>query len=140
MSENKLSAKEFVAGLKQKINDLEDVIDGKDLQILSVENDMIDTFKPSFAIFSTTTELLGMYLELIAYSKKNGWTEKANASLARIKNLMEWNKSLDSIADTNYKLKSINSKLHTHYQLLRIENKELKIKLQHVSDAENWGQ
>ena len=132
------NGQDYLNELREKVNQLQDEVDGKDLQLLVIQNDLVDVNKPSMAIFKSLMVLMEMQLEIVGYAAKNGWTAKAKASMERLNGLVDLNRSLDMVADSNYKLKNMNSMLHTNYQLLRIENKELKQQLQAVKEAEDW--
>lgn len=131
----KKEGKAYLENLRKEVNQLKDVIDGKDLQVLQLENELVDVTIPSMAIFLTCTLLLEMQLELMSYVKKNGSNARLEASEERLKNLLLYNRQLDKISETNYKLKHMNRELHTNYQILRIENKKLKEQLKNVIDA-----
>lgn len=124
--------------LQDKVENLTDIIDGKDLQMRILENEMVDVTAASAASSKTTLLILHMMMELNLHVQKKGWTAPAKASQERLVKLLELNRELDGMNNQNLQLKSINRDLHAQYQLLRIENKELKKKLDDIVKAENY--
>lgn len=124
--------------LQDKIKTLNWEAEGKDLQIRSVENELMEVLSASVSCSETTMLLLQMMAELNLFVQKNGANEKIKASHARLLRLFELNKSLDPVATQNNQLKNINRELHSNYQLLRIQNAELRKKLKDIADAENF--
>lgn len=128
----------YAKELQQKVNELQDIIDGKDLHSRVIENEMVEVFTGSIAASEITQITLQIMMELNQFVKKKGWTEAARASQARLNRLLELSYKILTVTDSNYRLKLINRDLHCNYQKLRVENKELKSKIQAVVDAENF--
>lgn len=124
--------------LQEKVNSLQDVIDGKDMQARLIENDMIDTFTPSVSSSEITLLVLQMCMELNQYVQKKGWTDKLKSSQKRLDKLLDLASKVTIATSDNHNLKLINRELHKNYQLLRVENRDLKAKLQAVIQAEEF--
>lgn len=125
----------YITDLKAKVEQLEDVIDGKDLELTLLESELVEVNEPSYAISETTMLIIQMLAEVNVFQRKNGLTPKIKASKERLLRLLDLNGKLDNVATSNYKLKYVNREIHANYQLLRIENKELKQQLKNVELA-----
>lgn len=128
----------YLHELQRQVNELKDIVDGKDLQARLIESYMVETFSASDAASEITQITLQIMMELNKFVQKKGWTDATKASQARLTRLLELSSQVGTVTDANYRLKLVNRDLHANYQILRVENKELKSKLQAIINAENF--
>lgn len=128
----------YLHELQRQVNELKDIVDGKDLQARLIESDMVEIFSASDSASEITQITLQIMMELNQFVQKKGWTDATKASQVRLTRLLELSSHVGTATDANYKLKLVNRELHTNYQILRVENKELKSKLQAIINAENF--
>lgn len=130
--------KSYLKKLQEQVEALQDGIDGRDLQIVVVQDELLDVTLPSRACSETTMYLLQMLSEILLYVSKKGWTDATKSSFKRLKRLMDLNKIIDDRCMSNYNLKMTNKNLHTEYQLLRIRYRELRIQVENMAKSENF--
>lgn len=131
-------ANNYLKNLQEQIEQLEDIVDGKDLELTILENELVDVYEPSRAISETTMLYLQIMSEVLEFIIKKGWTPAIKRSHERLLRLMELNKCLEGISTSNYNLKASNRLIFTEYQLLRVENKKLKQQLEQTISAETF--
>jgi len=118
-----------------QIKSLQYEVNGKDLEKLALENELKDVLTPSVSQSELTLLIIEMLLEQNQFVKKNGNTDRAKKSKERLLKILDLNQSVDKISIDNNSLKNINRQLHMYYQKLRIENMELKLKLDGMEKA-----
>lgn len=121
---------------KDKLNHLQDDVDSKEVQIAILESEMVDAVTPSNLIIDIKSTLMDMMFEIVVFEKGKGVTKKSTASKKRLDDLLQAIDKLNGIASTNYNLKGANRRIHAKYQMLRVENSELKAELKKNADAE----
>lgn len=128
----------YTQELKKRIDDLQDGIDGKNLELQVMENEMTDVFKSSVAASQITQMVLQIMIELNQHVQKKGWSDAARASQTRLIKMLGAASVMMSATDENYRLKLVNAELYKNYQLLRVQNKEMRLKLENIEKAENF--
>lgn len=125
-------------GFKEKLNNLQDSVNSKEAQIALLESEMQDTVTPSNLIVDIKATVLDMMFEIVVFEKVKGVTEKSTTSKKRLEGLLESLENLKGIATANYNLKCANRLIHANYQMLRVENSEIKTELKKIADAEQF--
>jgi hypothetical protein len=77
-------------------------------------------------------------MEVNEFERKKGVTEKTKFSKQRLLKLMELNEIQSNITVVNHGLKLTNRLLHANYQMVRVENMNLKRQIQNIEKAENF--
>ncbi|MCW3111290.1 MAG: hypothetical protein JWQ09_5796, partial [Segetibacter sp.] len=95
-------ANNYLKNLQEQIEQLEDIVDGKDLELTILENELVDVYEPSRAISETTMLYLQIMSEVLEFIIKKGWTPAIKRSHERLLRLMELNKCLEGISTSNY--------------------------------------
>jgi len=112
--------------LKQDVEQLKDVVDGKNLELELLNSELTDTLSPSIMLSEMSSIFLSMLMENQQFVQKNGMTSKAKESRDRLLRLLEISKDLDGISTSNYNLKATNRLIHAEYQKLRVAYRDLK--------------
>lgn len=123
---------------KEKLNKLQDDADSKDVQIALLESEMQDVTTPSNAVVELKSKVMDMLFEVVKVEKAKGITEKTKANRERLEHVLILVNFIGGIGNTNYFLKGANKLIHAKYQLLRVENSELRTELQKIADAEKF--
>lgn len=123
---------------KEKLNKLQDDVDSKEAQIAILESEMQDATTPSNLLIEIKSAVMDMLFDVVKFEKSKGVSEKSKDNKSRLETLLDKIDAINKVANMAYNLKGINRKLHAAYQLLRIENSELKAELQKIADAEKF--
>lgn len=124
--------------LERQVKSLEDNFDQKGVEIQLLQSEIIDIKEPTMLLNRLMLLHLNMFSEITEYLAKNKVTDRVLASRERLLELIDITTRLNGINDRSASLKAINREIVGKIQLLRIENKELKVKLQAVIDSENF--
>lgn len=130
-------AKEYFKKLQEQIETLEDGFDIKNIELGLLENEMQDFLKPSVLLSQQAKYLLEMTEELIEYAKSKPGP-RVNASKERLLNLLHLHTQLGGVLTYNQTIKLFNRELVTKIQLLRVENADLRRKLDNVHKSDNF--
>lgn len=122
--------------LKQKLNQLQDDVDSKEVQIAFLESEMQDVIAPSDLLIDIKSIVMDMMFELVQFEKAKGETKKSKTSKGRLEKILELINNLGGITYASYNLKGSNRLIHAKYQILRVENSELKAELKKKTDME----
>lgn len=123
--------------LKSQVKELNDTVDGKNLELRLLEAELIDINKPCDQIAQTNSLLFDMLMEINEFIRVKGKSEKSQKSFDRIMKLMQLNEGLSKIAEDNYRLKLFINEYQTNYTLLRVQNMEMRKTIKKITDAEN---
>lgn len=123
--------------LQQKIKELEDGFNIKDIECGLLESELTETLKPNILLSELTFIHLEMLKEVHEYSKGKS-SDRITSSKNRLLNLLDISTQLSGIGDKNKSLKLFNRELVTRIQLLRIENSDLRKELKKIEDAASF--
>lgn len=121
---------------KEKLNQLQDDVASKEVQVALLESEMTDTVMPSMILSQIKSIVMEMQFDVLKFEKEKGKSEKSAFGKERLSALMGLVERLDGISNANYNLKGANRRIHTNYQILRVENRELRGELKKIADAE----
>jgi len=133
-----LSNKKFVEGLRDKISELEITVESKDAENYLLQSEMQDTLSPATTIMKLNQIVLGMICELNEFIRLKARSKKTDDSMARLAKIIELVACMDAISTSNYTLKCSNKYLMGVIGRYRLENQELKTKLNNILKAENF--
>ena len=131
-------ANEYYKELQEKIANLQDGFDIKNIEVAFLESEMQDVLEPSLLLSQITYIHTEMLSELFDYIRKNKPSERLTASKERLLNLLTKTEKLNSMTNKMQTLKLFNRELVVKLQLLRVENDELRKQLKNISDANNF--
>lgn len=131
-------AKTYIKELQEKIEILEDGFDIHSAELSLMESELQDVLKPSLLLSELTHTHLEMLHEVLVYIKKNKVNDRVLASKDRLLRLIDISTQLNGIGDTSASLKSLNKEMIGRLQLLRIENSELRLKIENFEKAVNF--
>jgi predicted nuclease with TOPRIM domain len=129
-------AKEYFKQLQEQIEQLQDGFDIKNVEIGLLENEMQDNLRPNFLLSQLTSIHLAMLSEIVGYEIKNKPSERITVSKNRLIKLLDISTELSGIGDKMQSFKLFNRELVTRMQLLRVENAELRKKLDDVGKGD----
>jgi hypothetical protein len=124
--------------LRDKATHLQDEVDGKNLEMRLLESELVDTTKPAVIHSQAAAIAFEMLSDVLVHISKKGLSDKAKESKDR---LMKLNGLLDEmglVMNNTHRLKIANNELFTHYQLLRVQNKDLRQQIKKMTDAQNF--
>ena len=131
-------ANEYYKELQEKIANLQDGFDIKNIEVAFLESEMQDVLEPSLLLSQITYIHTEMLSELFDYIRKNKPSERLTASKERLLNLLTKTEKLNSMTNKMQTLKLFNRELVVKLQLLGVENDELRKQLKNISDANNF--
>lgn len=120
----------YIDDLKTKAKNLQDNFDIQSVEIGLLQNDMQDTLKPNLLLSELNGYVLEMMNDLVEYEKKNKLTARMQASKERLVKMLFVASELSGVGDKLQSFKLFNRELVGKIQLLRIENADLKNKLE----------
>lgn len=120
----------YLDDLKEKAKNLQDNFDIQSVEIGLLQNDMQDTLKPNLLLSELNGYVLEMMNDLVEYEKKNKLTARMQASKERLVKMLFVASELSGVGDKLQSFKLFNRELVGKIQLLRIENADLKNKLE----------
>jgi hypothetical protein len=129
-------AKEYFKQLQEQIEQLQDGFDIKNVEIGLLENEMQDNLRPNLLLSQLTSIHLDMLSEIIDYQIKHKPSERIIGSKNRLIKLLDISTELSGIGDKMQSFKLFNRELVTRMQLLRVENAELRKKLDDVGKGD----
>lgn len=119
----------YTKDLQDKIAKLEDGFNIQSVEIGLLQSEMVDTLKPNRLLSELNSDIIDMINDLIEYEKKTKLTPRMQASKKRLINMLFVISELSELGSKLQSLKLINREIVGKIQLLRIENAELKHKL-----------
>lgn len=117
---------------------LQDDVDSKEAHIAFLESEMQDAIGPSDLIIDLKSTLMDMMFEILSFEKNKGESAKTKASKNRVDGLINGLEKLNKMANINYNLKSHNRLIFAKYQMMRVENADLKAELKKIEDREKF--
>lgn len=130
-------AKTYFKELQEKIENLEDGFDIKNIEVMLLQSELTDALKPNLLLTKITSIHLEMLMEVHQYEKKHP-SDRIKASKARLLNLLEMSEHLNSLSCKLQSLKLFNRELVTKIQLLRVENADMLRQLENIQNAQNF--
>lgn len=120
---------------KEQISNLKDDYDIQSAEIKLLQNEITDDRRPAVISTELTSILSDMMYEYFNFAKGKVVTDKMQKSKDRVFKALELGYELSSLATKLNTLKLINRQYFSDIQRLRIENHELKTKLNHIQQA-----
>lgn len=119
----------YTKDLQDKIAKLEDGFNIQSVEIGLLQSEMVDTLKPNRLLSELNSDIIDMMNDLIEYEKKTKLTPRMQQSKKRLINMLFVISELSDLGSKLQSLKLFNREIVGKIQLLRIENAELKHKL-----------
>lgn len=119
----------YTKDLQEKIAKLEDGFNIQSVEIGLLQSEMVDTLKPNRLLSELNSDIIDMMNDLIEYEKKTKLTPRMQQSKKRLINMLFVISELSDLGSKLQSLKLFNREIVGKIQLLRIENAELKHKL-----------
>ena len=127
-------AKTFVKKLQEKIEQLEDSYDIKNVELALLENELQETKEGPALLMQQSSILIEMFEEVFNYHKKKP-SERSKASMERLMKLMDINNRLQSKVSYNAYLQAINKDMFGRIQVLRVEKADLNRQLTNLNNS-----
>lgn len=121
--------------LQDQVKQLEETKQSQEAEIALLQFEIEDVLKPSVAMTEITYIVSEMLSQNIAFAKKNGLTDKVKKSREQLIRLMDVSEVFNRVTIQNRSLQLHNKSLYHAYQMQRIDNLELKNKLDAMQKA-----
>lgn len=127
-----------IKNFQYAIEQLQDTVESKDLELSLLESERQDDLKPSILGTKISCTVSEMLMEILDFEKLKGKSERTEASKKRLIGLLHDTEELNTLSTQINKLKLINKNLFTKYKILQVDNFNLTSQLKKIQDAHEY--